>query len=190
MKNSDINNYDVATKLLEEGRDKEAFENYLMLAEKGFIHAQVMVGWLYQIGRGVKQDIDKARFWYGKTANANSPDGQFYIGSLYRLEGKYEEAITWLIKAAAQGYMPALYRLGKMYDIGEGVAIDKEKSYKFLEEAAIKGHLFAKRELSVKMMKGESGVINICNGFLRFIDVLITGIKLGWKDPYSELIRK
>jgi TPR repeat protein len=190
MLKTDMEKYEIASKLLEEGNYKEAFENYLTLAETGDIHAQVMVGWLYEMGRGSNQDIDKARFWYSKAANMDSLEGQFYLGSLYRLERKYSEAMIWLEKAAAYMYGPALYRLGKMYELGEGVSIDKEKAIKYLEDAARQGHLFAKRELSIKMLRGELGIMSTFKGLLMFLNVLILGIKLGWREPYSDRLLK
>jgi TPR repeat protein len=184
------NAHEIASELFDQRKFKEAFQEYCALANDESITGQLMVGWMYHSGLGVEQNLEKAQQWYQKAANANSSEGEFYLGALYRSKQQYPQAVEWLTKSAAQKYMPAIYRLGKMYDIGEGVNKDHAKAYKYLEQAASMGHLFAKREIAVKMIKGHSGAINILKGVFMFIQVLFAGVRTISIDPDNDMARK
>jgi TPR repeat protein len=186
---SGTDEHDIANALFEEGEYKEALERYRILAQGGSVNAQLRIGWMYHAGRGVDQDLDEAYRWYQKAADANSPAGQFYLGTLYRTQKQYQQAIEWVEKSALQGYPPAMYRLGKMYDWGEGIAADKDKAYRYFEQAAKQGHLMAQRQIAARMLKGERGILRIPQGLYLFARVLWTGIKLGLNDPDSDKIR-
>ncbi|HBA72794.1 MAG: hypothetical protein A2X82_00025 [Geobacteraceae bacterium GWC2_55_20] len=182
--------HEIAAELYDQGKNKEAFQKYFDLASSGSITGQLMVGWMYHSGLGVEQNSEEAEHWYQKAAYANSAEGQYYLGALYRSNQQYHQAVEWISKAADQKYMPALYRLGRMYDIGEGVNIDLAKAYEYFEQAANMGHLFAKREIAVKMIKGHFGPINIIKGVLMFVRVLFAGARLASKDADTDMIRK
>jgi uncharacterized protein len=178
---------DIANALFEEGKYKEALERYRILAQGGSVNAQLRIGWMYHAGRGVNQDLDEAQRWYQKAADDNSPAGQFYVGILYRGQGQYQQAIAWTEKSALQGYLPAMYRLGEMY--GWGDAADRDKGYRYFEQAAKQGHIMAQRQIAVTLLKGKRGILRIPQGLYLFARVLWTGIKLGWNDPDSDKIR-
>lgn len=180
----------IASELFDQGKYEDAFQKYIVLANAGSITAQLIIGWMYHSGLGVEKSLEEAQQWYQKAADANSSEGQFYLGTLYRSKQQYLQAVEWLTKSAAQKYMPASYRLGKMYDIGEGVNKDHIKAYEYFEQAAKMGHLFAQREIAVKMLKGHLGTINIIKGVFKFVRVLFAGARLASKDPDSDMIRK
>lgn len=180
----------IANELFDQGKFEAAFQKYLPEAIAGSVTAQIMIGWMYHSGSGVNQNLEEAERWYKKAAETNSPEGQFYLGTLYRSKGKYLQAIEWLEKAADQKYAPALYRLGKMYDNGEGANKNHDKAYGYFEEAAKMGHVFAQREVAVKMIKGHHGVLNILKGFFMFVKLVFAGAILVSKDPDSDLLRK
>jgi uncharacterized protein len=186
--NSRIDNHEIAFTLFEEGHCEEAFERYLTLAEGGSTTAQLFVGWMYHAGQGVKRDLAEARRWYQKAADGNSM-GQFYLGTLFRSEHQYQAAVEWLEKSASQGYPPALYRLGRMYDTGEGVPADYERAYSYFERAAKMGHLLAQREVAVKMLKGHNGSLYVFKGLYLFIRVFFQGVLVAWKDLDSDMVR-
>ncbi len=54
-----------------------------MAAEQGDAKAQVTLGFLYEKGRGVRQDYHKAREWYEKAAVQGLPEAQLNLGILY-----------------------------------------------------------------------------------------------------------
>lgn len=179
---------ELAPRLFETGRYAEAYQKYLELAHGGSKTAQLMVGWMYQVGRGVEQNVGEARRWYKRAADAGSPAAQFRFGLLQRAEEAFREALPCFEAAASQDYAPALYRLGRMYDLGEGVQIDRDRAYDYLARAARLGHLFAQREIAVKMIRGRLGLRWMPYGFLLLARVLLAGVRTGWTDPESERI--
>ena len=61
----------------------EAFKCFQKVAEQGYAPAQCNLGYMYQYGRGVKQDYFKAVEWYQKAADQGQSDAQFNLGLLY-----------------------------------------------------------------------------------------------------------
>lgn len=188
--NSIMDEHQTATRLFDEGHYEEAFKAYHKLAESGSVRAQLLVGWMYHAGQGVTQNFDAARDWYRKAADAGSPEGQYYLGTLYRTDGQYEQAISWFEKAASQGYARAFYGLGKMHEIGEGVTINQNKAYEYFERAANLGHMVAKREIAVRMIKGQRGLTRIPIGLCRLAGTMKAAYKLALDDPDSDQFRR
>ncbi len=106
-----VNHAEIANTLFEEGRYIEALERYRILAETGSTEAQIRVGWMYHSAKGVTQDLEQARRWYQTAAESNSPIAQYYLGTLYRTQKLYPQAIEWFEKSASQDYMPAVFLL-------------------------------------------------------------------------------
>ena len=52
-------------------------------AEQGDAVAQSQLGCIYALGRGVRQDYQKARQWYEKAAAQGNADAQFFLGIIY-----------------------------------------------------------------------------------------------------------
>lgn len=180
--------YDVADELFGQGRYEEAFRRFSALADTGSVPAQVFMGWMYQTGKGIQQDLRTAEKWYRRAAERNSPWAQFYLAGLYRKQQEYPLAIQWLEKSASQGYSPALYLLGKLYYTGEGVPLNRQKAFEYFEKAAAKGHLFAKRNIAHDMISGRRGFNRIPGGVVMLARVLWAGLKVGSREPDSELI--
>jgi len=179
----------VANTLFKQERFDEAFKEYLKMAESHSIGAQVMVGWMYHTGRGVKMNMDDARYWYLIAAESNSPEAQFYLGRLYAQEEKYQDAISCFRESAMQNYIPAIYQMGMMYALGEGVDRNKEEAYKYYEQASKLGHLMSQREIGMMMVRGYKGVKKIPQGILILAQMLYNGVRLILKDPEDDRLR-
>lgn len=179
---------DAARTLFDAGKYQEALGQYRTLADRGSATAQLHLGWMYQEGLGVQRNTDEACQWYKKAAESGSPLGQFYLGTFYAREKNYQQAVVTLSKAAAQNYMPAIYRLGQMYDVGEGVAPDRKKALEYIEQAAKMGHLFAQRDIAGRMIKGDYGIIKIPQGLYRFVKILWAGVRIAHHDEHDERI--
>lgn len=67
--------------------DKEAFRLFLLAAEKGDSDGQGNVGLMFKQGRGVKQDYEKAKWWYEKAVEQRNVTATMNLGNLYA-EGK------------------------------------------------------------------------------------------------------
>src|SRR5215510_8853463 len=88
-----------AGEAFDERRDGEAFERYRRLANGGITGAQLRLGWMYHAGRGVERDVEEARRWYRMAADANSSEAQLYLGNLFWIEQRYQDAIKEFEKA-------------------------------------------------------------------------------------------
>ena len=93
----------------------EAHKWYEQAANEYYAVAQYMLGIMYTDGLGIKQDLDKANFWFKKAY------------------GQYN-------KKAEQGDSISQFRLAQMYQYGQGVQQDLEKARYWYEKAAKQGN--------------------------------------------------
>ncbi|ACE06545.1 hypothetical protein Aasi_1218 [Candidatus Amoebophilus asiaticus 5a2] len=90
---------------------------------------------------------------------------QYVLGNKYRsgrqgLKRNYAKAKRWYEKAAEQGYAEAQYKLGAMYDNGEGVTIDFIEAKKCYEKAACQGVAVAQARLASLYYYGRGVQLN------------------------------
>ena len=90
-----------------------------ILAEQGNAEAQYKLGLMYDMGKDVDQDYQKAFEWYEKSANQGLASSQSRLGSMYRygkgVEVNHAKATEWYFKAYEQGDEIAGYQLGTIY---------------------------------------------------------------------------
>ncbi len=68
-------------------------------------------------------------------------------------------SLKYIQLAAKQSYAPAQYRLGVLYQIGEGVPSDKKKASNLFKLAAESGHGLAKISYAMDLYSGLNGQI-------------------------------
>ena len=73
-------------------------------------------------------------------AAAGEIPAQRALGELYRERAQYREAMEWYLCAARQGDAVALYRLGEMYEEGQGELPNMAQALRCYTEAAQRGH--------------------------------------------------
>jgi len=143
---------------------KATFDASLPLVQKaataGDIDAMNNLGVLYQNGKGVAQNYDKAREWFQKAADAGNADAMNNSGELYYygrgVARDYTEARDWYEKAAATGNANAMYSLGWMYEKGNGVIIrDYIQARNWYQGAAAAGNTEAMYNLGVLYQNGQ-----------------------------------
>ena len=124
---------------------KERYEDavtwFTKAADQGDAEAEHRLGYCYQFGNGVEQNLDTALAWFEKAAAKGHADGQFGIGVVNYTKERYEEAVTWFTKAADQGIADAELRLGHCYQLGNGVELNLDTAMEWYEKAAAKGHV-------------------------------------------------
>jgi uncharacterized protein len=64
------------------------------------------------------------------------------------------KAFDYINKAAKQAYVPAFYQLGRMYDFGRYVEIDKKRAFRWYSEAYNTGFIDAGLPLALLHIKG------------------------------------
>jgi hypothetical protein len=108
-------------------------------AEKGDPRAQVLLGDMYRLGRGVSKDAAQAAGWYRKAAAQGNAAGQYHLGAMLTaglgVARNYPEAMRWHLKAAAQGYAASEFEIGLMHWTGFGAEIDKAVGLQWFRKA-------------------------------------------------------
>ena len=91
----------------------DAFKYCKKSAEEGNLEAQFNLGYMYDNGKGVKQDYFKAFELYQKVAEQGYASAQFNLGVMYEngrgVKQDYYKAFEWWQKAAEQGFADAQY---------------------------------------------------------------------------------
>ena len=188
MPQSQFEEASAVDQLLKLGRQVEAYRRASELADTGNPLAQVQLGWMYQTGTGTSANAEQAEKWYRAASSAPSGQAEFFLGTLLRQKGHQERALRAFVAAAEKGHVAALYHLGRVYRSGwGGVAKDETKARRYIDEAARRGHLFARRDVAYEMISGTHGVHRIPLGVLALVRVLWAGYRVGLKDPDSEL---
>ena len=80
--------------------------------------AMYQVGYMYDHGEGVDQDIKEAAQWYLKAAEKGNARAQYRVGLLYAtgsgVDKDLKEAAKWYKKASFQGFLPAREALKRL----------------------------------------------------------------------------
>ena len=134
-----------------EDSEKAIYHDTKEKAEQGNAHEQCDLGVMYQNGRGVKQDYEKAVYWYTQSAEQGNAHAQYHLGVMYQngrgVKQDYEKAVYWYTQSAEQGNAYAQYHLGVMYQNGRGIKQDYKKAIYWYEKASEQGNTDAKENL-------------------------------------------
>ena len=101
----------------DEGNLRSGFRLLLAAAKLGDSGAQHNLGYTYHIGIGVRPNRAAAMFWY-KKAYRNGRGGGLpanNIGTIFRDEHNYSEAVRWFRRAVRYGNFDANLELAKIY---------------------------------------------------------------------------
>ena len=106
-----------------------------------------LVFW-FAIATGImtQADVDRALDATRIKANTGDVIAQFSLGALlYYGATDTAQAVEWVRKAAVQGYAPAEFQMGQVYDFGFGVARDNAQAFKWYRLAAEHGSAAGQR---------------------------------------------
>ena len=144
---------------------KKALDNgfigasYLIEALNGFINTgnkkQVLfeIGELYNSGRGVINDIEKANDFYTQAANEGSADAMFAIGLNNVLSNKHK-AFKWWFKGAKAGHFKAMTFISNCYTKGDGVEKDQKQALYWIKKGAELGDIGLMFRLGYEYIQG------------------------------------
>jgi len=86
-------------------------QEVITLANQDNAQAQYELGLMYELGIGIKKDLNKAFVWYQKSANQAYAKAQYNLGIFYALGKAGEKDIAqskyWIKKAHDNGYSSA-----------------------------------------------------------------------------------
>lgn len=124
--------------------EETAFRLWLYAGQTGDWRAQHNLGVMYYLDKGLPQDAPKNPKW--------SPT--HYIDSSCDIPRYTADAISWWRKSAEQGDVDAEYKLGWMYQEGEGVSRDDSETMKWWRMAAENGKAIAQLKYGELLEKG------------------------------------
>jgi len=117
----------------------ESLKWYQKAADSGDVGGENMLGNIYFIGQGVKQDYSQALNWYRKAAEQGNANSESHLGTLYSqglgVQQDYAAAMGWFQKSAAQGDLSSMYSIGMFYENGQGVSQDYTEAMKWFQKA-------------------------------------------------------
>lgn len=120
------------------------FERTKAHAEQGSALDQAILGGLYSYGVGVRQNNEKAFYWFQQSANQGHNGGQSGLGFAYYL-GKgasqdYAKALQWFSKSADQNDIASQVMIGSIYENGNGVKQNKTTAKEWYGKACDNGY--------------------------------------------------
>jgi len=140
-----------STPVLFSDASSSIFRFQFKLAEQGNAEAQYKVGEMYETGRGVDQDREKAREWYTKAAKQDHPKSKYRLLFLdiqkSGMNVERKQQLVQLQKEANSGVGDAQYFLGKMYAAGVGVPKNISNAQTWLSKATFNGITEAETDL-------------------------------------------
>ena len=109
-------------------------------AEQGNALAQYSLGWLYQDGIGVKQNLTLAKRWFHFAAEQKHAGAQYSVAWRY-LKGQgtarnATKAAGWFLEASQQGHAGAMFSLAARFEQGDGVPRDYKVARRWYVEAS------------------------------------------------------
>ena len=122
-------------------------------AEAGEPRGQSQLGYFYDEGVIVKQDIKKAIYWYKEAIKNSSDKARYNLASLY-LDGqrnapqKIKEAISLYLVSAKNGHDHSKVALGNIYMDDTYGLKDETKAFYWLNAAASNGNTYGQTGLA------------------------------------------
>ncbi|CAB4415373.1 unnamed protein product [Rhizophagus irregularis] len=140
----------------------ETFKRYEKSAKQDDSDAQNYLGYFYENDLGVQKDLEKAFYWYQRSAengnklahynlisyylNGRNIDEklvkqendkmQYILGYFYEIKKDSEKSFYWYLKSAENGNKFAQYNLGLYYQNGWGIEKDEIKAFIWYEKSA------------------------------------------------------
>lgn len=114
----------------------EAVRIWRPLADRGDADAQYNLAQAYFLGRGLPQNMVLAEQWYARAARQGHPEATANYGLLLFQNGRRQEAIPFVTRAADAGDPRAQYVLGTALFNGDLVERDAPRAYALMSRAA------------------------------------------------------
>ncbi len=144
--------YDKGLAAYNAGDYKAAYNFTLPLVNQDNPAAKNLLGMMYELGKGVPQDLAKSVSYYREGAKQGDPHAQYNLAVSFDsgtgVPLNYREAVRWFRRAADQGVSAAQYDLGVMIEQGRGVDKSFQKAANWYQKAARQGHVQAQNNLA------------------------------------------
>lgn len=122
----------------------DAIKAYEAAAAQGDAYGTYDLALMYEYGKGVPVDFQKARDLFTEAANKGIDAAMNQLGGMYfyglGVSRNDQQAITWYKKAADLGNGNALYTLGLLSETGVGTKLDFPSALGFYQKASDQGN--------------------------------------------------
>ena len=164
--------------------DPDGLRFFTIIAEQGNAEARYWLGRIYEEGKNVAKDKDKAVEWNFKAAQVGNTDSK---NSLYRLaERGLPSTVPAMIYFAERGEPEAQTIIGFDYLYGKNVEQNKEEAFKWLSQAAKQDNDTAKYLLGLMYYNGDAVEQNYIEAAKLFSAASMRGLIASFKafdDP-------
>lgn len=155
----EVSQYDKGLAAYNSGDYKAAYNFTLPLADQGDPAAKNLLGMMYELGKGVPQDLARSVSYYRQGAEQGDRYAQYNLAVSFDsgtgVPLNYREAVRWYRRAANQGVSAAQYDLGVMLEQGRGISKSFQKAASWYQKAATQGHVQAQNNLAWLYEKGQ-----------------------------------
>jgi TPR repeat protein len=150
--------------------------------------AEFALGSLYYEGQGVEKNPATAIEWWRAGALKGGVHAQYNLGAvLSDYLHEYTDAVLWLEKAAAQGFVDAMDRVGILYFCGDGVERNARTAMIWWLKASRGGSVMAKENLLKKFRHGD--FIGIESAYVLHENLFVELAEYGDEDSVQRLNR-
>lgn len=135
-----------------------SFDKLVVAAESNDEVAMGFLAELYEQGRGIEKNQEKAYTWYKKSAELNYAPAQYNLAVLLTngmINEDFEQALFWAEKAAEQNHISAQFLVASLYAQGKGVYVNKQKAYSWYKRAALQDNTMAQYNLALMLLQGD-----------------------------------
>ncbi len=116
-----------------------AIAEWQPLSNAGDPDAQFNLGQAYKLGRGVPQDMERARDLFGRSARQGHLQAEANYGLILFQDGNREDAMPYIIRAANRGEPRAQYIYGTALFNGDLAPRDWPRAYALMTNASAAG---------------------------------------------------
>ena len=113
------------------------------------------LGCCYYLGLGIKKDLKRALYWWGKSAKQFSSEVSYLLATYYLLgvedflDIDYEKGLDFLYSSAQQNFALAQNVLGECYYFGKWLTQDYNKAVEWFTKSAEQGYAKAQCNLGI-----------------------------------------
>ena len=122
----------------DKGRWAPAFRAFQVLAEQGDETAFLMLGYIYDTGRGARRNLAKALHWHLRAYKVGGDTGALAasnLATICRDHGDSRQEFQWYVRAAKLGDDDSLVEIGIRYLAGKGVRRSPSMAVKHFKAA-------------------------------------------------------
>jgi len=143
---------------------------FMQSAKLGNIEACYNIGVIYQQGYGTRRNLRRAKYWFKRAARKGNSNAEFALARLIiaqrrKSAGDIINAKQWLTSAAHKRHAAAMYWLGTLYTMGQGVKIDHKRAAYWYIRAAKSGFASAQIHAARLYSRGIGVKLNIVTAY-------------------------